>query len=78
MNNYDGINGLRKNEQYKAEITDRTINYACDSRKLKGGIGSLFHACVNAMEQLPDCLSHIEMSYCTFRFGEIIRRDLPA
>ena len=41
---------------------------------LKGGIGSLF--CVNAMGWRPYCPSRMEVSYCTFGFGTIIRRDL--
>ena len=47
-------------------------------RKFKGQIGSLFRHCVNPMEPLPYCWSHIEVSYCTFGFGAIIQRDLGA
>ena len=46
------------------------------SRNLKGGIGSLFDSCVNAMGWRPYCPSRMEVSYCTFGFGAIIRRDL--
>ena len=45
-------------------------------RNLKGGIRSLFDPCVNAMGRRPYCPSRMEVSYCTFGFGAIIRRDL--
>ena len=45
-------------------------------RNLKGGIGSLFDPCVNAVGRRPYCPSRMEVSYCTIRFGAIIRRDL--
>ena len=45
-------------------------------RNLKGGIGSLFDPCVNAMVRQPYCPSRMEVSYCTFEFVAIIRRDL--
>ena len=44
-------------------------------RNLKGGIGSLFDPCVNAMGW-GGHIGHHLWSYCTFRFGAIIRRDL--
>ena len=37
---------------------------------------SLFDPCVNAIGQRPYCLSRMEVSYCIFVFGAIIRRDL--
>ena len=43
---------------------------------LKGGIGSLFEPCVNAMGSSHIGLSCMEVSYCTFGFGTIIRCDL--
>ena len=46
------------------------------SRNLKWGIGSLFDSCVNAMGRWSYCPSCMEVSYCTFRFGAIIRPDL--
>ena len=46
-----------------------------DQGILKGGIGSLFDPCVNDMGQRPYCLSRMEVSYCTFGFGAIIRHD---
>ena len=45
-------------------------------RNLKGEIGSLFDPCVNAIGRRPYCPSRMEVSYCTFGFGAIIRRDL--
>ena len=45
--------------------------YLAHTRKFKGGIGSFFHSCVNAMEWLPYCRSCMEASYCTFGFGAI-------
>ena len=42
------------------------------SKSLKGGIGSLFDPCVNAIGQRPHCSSLIEMSYCTFGFAHIV------
>ena len=45
-------------------------------RNLKGGIGSLFDPCVNAMGRRPHCPSRMEVSYCTSGFGAIIQRDL--
>ena len=47
-----------------------------EARNLKGGIGSLFDPCVNAMGRRPYCSSRMEVGYCTFGFGAIIRRDL--
>ena len=47
-----------------------------DSRNLKGGIGSLFDPCVNAMKWRPYWPSHMEVSYCTFGFCANILRDL--
>ena len=46
------------------------------SRNFKGGSESLFDPCVNAMGWRPYCPSRMEVSYCTFGFGAIIRRDL--
>ena len=46
------------------------------TRNLKGGIGSLFDPCINAMGRWPYCPSRMEVSYCTFRFGTIIWRDM--
>ena len=40
-------------------------------RNLKGGIGSLFDPCVNAMGRRPYWPSCMEVSYCTFGFGVI-------
>ena len=40
-------------------------------RNSKGGIGSLFDPCVNAMRRRPYCPSGMEASYCTFGFGMI-------
>ena len=37
-----------------------------------------FHPCVNAMEQRPYWRSCMDLGYCTFGFGAIIRRDLLA
>ena len=37
---------------------------------------SLSDPCVNATGQRPYCPSGMEVSYCTFRFGAIIQRDL--
>ena len=46
-------------------------------RSLKGEPGLFFFdPCVNTMEWRPYCPSRMEVSYCTFRFGAIIRRDL--
>ena len=45
-------------------------------RNLKRGIGSLFDPCDNAMGWRPYCPSCMEVSYCTFGFGMIIRHDL--
>ena len=42
----------------------------------KRGIGSLFDPCVNAIGRRPHCPSRMEVSYCTFGFDAIIRRDL--
>ena len=39
------------------------------TRKLKRGIKSLFHSCVNAMERQPYWRSHVEVSNHTFGFG---------
>ena len=44
--------------------------YSVKPRNLKGGIGFLFDPCVNAMWQ-----PRMKVSYCTFGFGTIIRRD---
>ena len=46
------------------------------TRTLKGGIGSLFDPCVNALRQRPYYVSRMEVSYFTYVFGTIIRRDL--
>ena len=46
-----------------------------EPRNLKGGIGSLFDPCVNTMGWLPNWSSRMKVSYCTFGFGAIIRRD---
>ena len=46
------------------------------TKEFKRGIGSLFDPCVNAMERQPYWPSHTEVSYCTFRFCSIIRRNL--
>ena len=46
------------------------------SRNLKGEIRFLFWPCVNTMSWRPYCLSRMEVIYCTFGFGAIIRRDL--
>ena len=43
------------------------------SRKFKGEMGSLFDPCVKAMGQRPYWPSHMEVSYCIFRFGANIR-----
>ena len=48
----------------------------CVPRNLKGEILSLFDPCINALGQWPYCPSRMEVSYCTFGFGAIIRRDL--
>ena len=45
-------------------------------RNLKWRIASLFDPCVDAMGRRPYCPSRMEVSYCTFRFGAIIRRNL--
>ena len=44
---------------------------ALGTRKLKGGIGSLFDTCVNAMGRRPYWPSRMEESYCTFGLGAI-------
>ena len=41
----------------------------------KGNDGSLFGPCVNAMGRQPYWPSCMEVSYCTFGFGVIIRCD---
>ena len=41
------------------------------SRNLKGGIGSLFDPCVNAMWRRPYWPSRMELGYCTSGFGAI-------
>ena len=46
------------------------------TRNLKGGIGSFFHPCVNAMEQGPYWLWRMEVCYCTFGFSTIIQCNL--
>ena len=38
--------------------------------------GLFFDPFVNAMGRRPYCPSRMEVSYCTFGFGAIIRRDL--
>ena len=43
------------------------------ARNLKERIRSLFNLCVNAVGRHPYCLSCMEVSYCTFRFGAIIQ-----
>ena len=45
-------------------------------KEFKRGIRSLFDPCVNAMGRRPYCPSHMEVSYCTFGFGAIIRCNL--
>ena len=40
------------------------------SRKFKGEMGSLYDPCVKAMGQQPYWPSHMEVSYCIFRFGQ--------
>ena len=45
-------------------------------KEFKRGIGSPFDPCVTTMGQQPYCLSRMEVSDCTFRFGTIIRCDL--
>ena len=40
------------------------------SRNFKGGIGSLFDSCVNAMGRRPYWPSREGESYCTFGFGD--------
>ena len=45
-------------------------------RNFKGGIGSLFDPCVNAMGQWPYWPSRMEVSYCTFGFNSIIQGNL--
>ena len=50
--------------------------HVVSSRNLKGGIGSLFDPCVNAMRRQPCWPSRMEVSYCTFGFGANILRDL--
>ena len=45
-------------------------------RTLIGGIGSPFDPRVNTMWGWPYCPLLMEVSYCTFRFGAIIRRNL--
>ena len=55
------------------------INMAADvevlPRNFKGGIGSNFDPCFNTMGRWPYLLSRIEVSYCTFGFAAITRRD---
>ena len=47
-------------------------------KEFKRGNRGLFltPAGVNAMRRRPYCLSRMEVSYCTFGFGAIIRLDL--
>ena len=47
-----------------------------ESRNLKGGFGSLFDPNVNAMGRRLYFPSRMEVSYCTFGLGMIIRHDL--
>ena len=65
---------------YKDAHTWTAFLWQCHSgfepRNLKGGIGSLFAPCVNAMGRRPYCSSRMVVSYCTFGFGAVIQRDL--
>ena len=45
---------------------------------LRGKLGLFLTPVFNAMEQQPYWRSCIEMSYCTFGFDVVIRRDLRA
>ena len=52
--------------------------YICNyyqPRNLKGGIGSLFDPCVNAMGRRPYWPSRMEVSYFTLGFGVICAHD---
>ena len=53
------------------------VDNGVNARNLKVGIGFLFYSCVNAMGWRSYYLSRMEVSYCTFGFGAIIRCDLP-
>ena len=61
---------------YKDAHTWTAFQCQCHSgfepRNLKGGIGSLFAPCVNAMGRRPYCSSRMVVSYCTFGFGAVI------
>ena len=57
-------------------IVQDSIFFDIKARNLKGGIGSRFDPRVNALGQRPYWPSRMEVSYCTFGFGAIIRCDL--
>ena len=50
---------------------DKQKNESHTLKEILRGFGSLFHHCANVMERW----SRMEVSYCTFGFGTIIRRD---
>ena len=52
--------------------------YWIQPRKFKRGIGVSFYPCANAMERWPHWQLHMEVSYCAFGFGVIIRHDMHA
>ena len=52
------------------------INTWAVTKEFKGGIGSPFDPCVNAMRQQPYWPSRMEVSYCSSGFGAIIQRNL--
>ena len=52
------------------------VRVSITNKEFKRGIGTLLDPCVNTMGRRPYCSSCMEVSYCTFRFGAIIQRDL--
>ena len=67
---------LSGQEENPSETKVQYVRIRSTPRNLKGGIWSLFDPCVNAIGWRPYCPSRMEVSYCTFRFGVIIRRNL--
>ena len=62
--------------QHGPRSENYTSNTTFKPRKLKRGIWSLFHPCVNTIDRRPFWWSRMEASYCTFGFGAIIWHDL--
>ena len=71
-----GLNSSKRVVLSKMSTLCFTVKGRLTLRNLKGGILSLFDPCVNAMGQRPYWPSRMEVSYCTFRFGANILRNL--